>query len=140
MDSENGYWTVTYSNTKDASDTLQHIYSKSSFNLSSDNISIAVCPVGSKNEIGPYAFKGCTNISSITIFPGIVKIGTEAFMMRTAPSMSGFNNKSESELAKVTTIVFKGTKSQWEQITKGDNWKTGSKITTISCLDGDIKA
>ena len=63
-------------------------------------------------------FKDCDNIRSVTICKNIKTIGAEAF--------SGCSN--------LTTINYEGSKSQWNSITKGENWDNGVEYT-VNCQD-----
>jgi hypothetical protein len=38
----------------------------------------------------------------------------------------------------LNSIIFKGTKTQWEAIEKGANWNFGVPATVVHCSDGDV--
>ena len=72
--------------------------------------------------ISGYAFRHCTNLASITIPAGVTSIGASAFALCRA-SLS---------------ITFDGTMEQWNTIKKDDDWKGGTSIPTVTCLDGIV--
>lgn len=68
-------------------------------------------------------FCGCSSLESATIPNSVQKIGQAAF--------SGCTNLNE--------IIFKGTKAEWEAITKSANWDLDTPATMkIICTDGII--
>jgi len=75
--------------------------------------------------IGSYAFTGCRYMTSITLPKTLKKLGEGAF----------------NSCSSLKTIVFEGTKSQWEAIVKpldGYPWHTSSGLQKVQCSDGDI--
>ena len=76
--------------------------------LSSINIPDSV------TSIGNYAFKECSSLASITIPVSVTRIGVKAF----------------NECTNLANIYYKGTKEQWNAITKDTNWNTsmGSNV------------
>lgn len=80
-------------------------------------------------DIGDYAFNGCEALTNITLPESLIKIGIEAFWQCRA----------------LETITFKGTKEQWLNIEKGDDWNVeynGSDSTPlpfiVHCSDGKL--
>ena len=78
----------------------------------------------SKNltSIGDGAFGGCLNLQEVVMYPKVNYIGTVAF--KSCP--------------RDFSIDFKGTKEQWNNIDKREDWKDNS-WTTVHCTDGDIQ-
>ena len=72
--------------------------------------------------IGDYAFKDCTNLTSITIPSSVTSIGYYAF---------GY-------CSKLQTINFGGTYTQWYSMSKGVNWNQNTPTITVYCTDGNI--
>ena len=68
------------------------------------------------------AFKGCSSITTIHIPASVASIGGYAF-----------NNCTS-----LTSINFKGTKEQWNAISKGDNWNSNVPAIVVHCSDGDV--
>lgn len=78
--------------------------------------------IGNKvTNIGYGAFQNCSGLTSITIPQSVTKIGDYSF--------NGCN---------LTSIIFEGTKAEWNAIEKESDWdmRTGDYI--IHCIDGDI--
>ena len=73
-------------------------------------------------SIGMSAFWGCSSLKSITIGNNVVSIGSSAFC----------------NCDQLNVITYRGTKKQWNTIHKAENWKNGSVIKIIHCIDGDI--
>ena len=73
-------------------------------------------------KINQYAFSGCTGLTSVTIGNGVTSIGNYAFYNCTG----------------LTSITFKGTKAQWNAISKGEYWAYHVPATEIVCKDGTI--
>lgn len=74
-------------------------------------------------SIGDYAFYGCTSLASVTIGNGVTSIGNGAF----------------SNCVNLWSIIYHGTKAQWNAISKGSSWNYNiASYCTIHCTDGDI--
>ncbi len=76
----------------------------------------------SVTSIGKESFAFNTGITSITIPTSVTSIGDYAFC----------------DCRGITTIYYKGTKAQWDAISKGNNWDYNIKGVTIKCLDGSM--
>ena len=76
----------------------------------------------SLTRIGKGAFAGCSGLTSVTIPNSVTEIEKRAFA-----GCSG-----------LTSIIFQGTREQWKNVNKGDDWdvKTGDYV--IHCSDGDV--
>ena len=42
------------------------------------------------------------------------------------------------ECSRLTSIIYRGSKAQWEALSKGRNWNEDSGYFTIHCTDGDL--
>lgn len=73
-------------------------------------------------KINQYAFCDCTGLTSVTIGNGVTSIGNYAFYNCTG----------------LTSITFKGTKAQWNAISKGDYWNNNVPATQVGCKDGTV--
>ena len=71
-------------------------------------------------SICDYAFDGCSGLTSVTIPGGVTSIGDWAF----------------SDCWSLTDMTYRGTYSQWQSISKGDSWNSGTEYT-LHCDDGD---
>ena len=67
------------------------------------------------------AFNGCKSLISMTIPNSVKSIGKRAF----------------KGCAKLKEIVYEGTKTQWNEIEKRENWQ--ESIERIKCIDGIIE-
>ncbi len=74
-------------------------------------------------SVEEWAFGGCDGLVSVTISNSFTSISDYVF--------SGCNN--------LTSIKFKGTKEQWDTVSKRPNWNYNTGNYTIHCTDGDIE-
>ena len=91
------------------------------------------------------AFEGCNSLTNIKIPFNVDTIGEYAFascsqladiiIETTKLSWIGYGAFCDTA---ATSITFKGTMSQWENITKEDGWNDFSALTQIICSDGTI--
>ena len=72
--------------------------------------------------IGDCAFSSCISLTSITIPDSVTSIGSSAFVSCNS----------------LTNIVFNGMMSQWNDISKGNNWKRFVPATYVQCSDGQV--
>jgi len=73
-------------------------------------------------SIEDYAFDSCTSLTSVTIPEGVTSIGKFTFYSCT----------------KLEDITYKGTKAEWNSISKGSSWHLMCPTITVHCTDGDI--
>ena len=85
-------------------------------------LSSIVIPDG-VTDIGYQAFLGCDKLTSVTIPSSVISIGSEVF----------------SYCKKLKEITYKSTKEDWNKIVRQRDWDSHSSISTIHCVDGDIK-
>ncbi len=100
----------------------------------------------SVTSIGDSAFENCRNLTSITIPDSVTSIGDSAFencdnlTSITIPnSVTSIGNYAFYHCDNLTSITFKGTKAQWNAITKDTRWDAYTGNYIIHCSDGDIK-
>jgi len=72
--------------------------------------------------IPAYAFKSRTGLTSVTIGNGVTSIGRVAFW-----NCSG-----------LARINYRGTKAQWNAISKGSSWNSKTGYYIVYCTDGTI--
>ena len=97
-------------------------------------------------SIGGYdAFGRCSGLTSITIPEGVTSIGNATFELCssladiTIPnSVTNIGSQAFLCCSSLANINFKGTKEQWNSISKGSLWNLESSIKTITCTDGVI--
>ena len=77
----------------------------------------------SVTEIGDWAFFSCNSLTSITLPEGLTYIGWHAFLGNDA----------------LTAIDYHGTKEQWQQIKKDDEWNDSPNIQVVRCRDGVLR-
>lgn len=93
----------------------------SNASFSNSDITSAIISNGVK-IIENNAFSGCSELINIEIPNTITSIGYNIFSYTT----------------KLTNITYKGTKAQWNAITKDNDWNKSSSVATITCTDGTI--
>lgn len=76
---------------------------------------ISITTPDSVTSIGEWAFSDCLSLESVTIGNGVTSIGIQAF----------------SSCKYLANIYYKGTKEQWNAITKGNGWNNsmGSNVS-----------
>ncbi len=96
-------------------------------------------------NIGEYAFYGCERLTSITVPHGItgIEFGTfancDALMNITIPDrVTNIGKYAFYGCKSLTDIIFIGTKAQWKQIEKGEDWDTGTGDYVVHCVDGNL--
>ncbi len=99
----------------------------------------------SVTSIDEYAFRGCTGLTSVTIPDSVTSIDMSTFSGCTAltsitipNSVTRIGYGAFYGCAGLTNITFNGTIAQWNAISKGTNWNSGTGNYTIHCTDGDI--
>ena len=68
------------------------------------------------------AFQYCSGLTSITIPDSVKSIGKLAFYV----------------CSNLASITYKGTKSQWESVSKGTDWNSSTGSYKIYCNDGTL--
>ena len=132
------------------------------------NLTSMILP-GSIKSIGDGAFANCVNLTSVAIGNDVTSIGVAAFYKclnletivvpdnTTTISKGAFedcraltNILLGSRITsidkymlrncyKLTYIEFNGTISQWNTISKGDEWNKNIPATHVHCIDGDVE-
>ena len=94
---------------------------------------------GSVTSIGGGAFEGCTGLESITIPDSVTSIDKSAFSyckslasITIPDSVTSIGSSAFSDCESLTKIIFKGTKEQWDAITKGSFWDSSAGSNTSS--------
>ena len=96
-------------------------------------------------SINNVAFKGCTGLTNITIHDGVTKIGNGAFegctgltSITIGNSVTSIGGYAFEDCTGLTSITFKGTKAQWNAISKDPDWDYKTGNYTVCCTDGYI--
>ena len=93
-------------------------------------------------EIGEYAFCYCDALSSIAISGQVEVVPTGLFegcLMLSSVSLPASIQKIEPAFygcEALSEIVFAGSKSSWDALEKEADWKEGSALQYVSCIDG----
>lgn len=87
-----------------------------------DNLKNVSIP-DSVKKIDEYAFQGCKSMTEITLPNSVTRIEDGIFY----------------NCSKLTSITFKGTKEEWNGISKSNNWNLGSSVQKVICTDGEIE-
>ena len=77
----------------------------------------------SVTEIGFHAFEDCYSLTSITSPDSMTEVGWDAFSGNDA----------------LTAIDYHGTKEQWQQIKKHEEWNDSPNIQVVRCRDGILR-
>ena len=92
----------------------------------------------SVTSIGNYAFYGCSRLTSITIPEGVTSIGNSAFYKCTGlksiiipESVTFIGQDAFYNCISLKTINYTGTQVQWNAISKGTSWKSGTTVNVI---------
>ena len=96
--------------------------------------------------ITEWAFKGCTNLTSVTIPDSVTSIGARAFSgcsgltsITIPDSVTSIGARAFSGCSGLTSITFNGTIVQWNDISKGINWKLNvPSACNVVCTDGTV--
>ena len=95
--------------------------------------------------IPSYAFYGCDSIESVIIPDSVTSIGQSAFSrcsgltsVTIPDSVTSIEQAAFQGCSGLTSINFEGTKAQWNEISKGTNWDSGTGSYKIYCTDGTI--
>ena len=96
-------------------------------------------------SIGKYAFYNCTGLSEITIPDGVTSIGDYAFYNCTELSeitipeaVTSIGNYAFYNCTGLTTINYNGTIDQWWEISFGGAWNYNTGNYSIVCTDGTL--
>ena len=131
-------------------------YSSSSGVLLSDHGETALlCPEGKQGEfvapsglkkVEESAFYNCIKLTSVTLPEGCVSIGDRAFMFASSlvslvlpASLTSIGESAFDSCSRLTSITFAGTKAQWNEIEKGEDWNCDTPEITVTCHDGELK-
>ena len=87
-----------------------------------DNLKNVSIP-DSVKKIDEFAFQGCKSMTEITLPNSVTRIEDGIFY----------------DCSKFTSITFKGTKEEWNGISKSNNWNVGSSVQKVICTDGEIE-
>ncbi len=93
------------------------------------------------------AFGYCNRLTSVAIPASVVEIGSRAFI--SCSKLSSVTLAEESKLvnisyqvflscADLSSLCYGGTKAQWNEIKKGDNWDQNTPDYTVYCIDGEV--
>ncbi len=110
-----------------------------------DNLVTELVIPDTVTEIKDYAFYNCESITSVTIPDTVTAVGNYAFYdcasltSITIPnSVTSIGENAFSNCDHLVEIIFDGTMSQWNDVSKGEGWNNGVPATKIICLNGEI--
>ena len=99
----------------------------------------------SVTEISPYAFSGCSGLTSVEIPDSVTSIGRGAFQscrgltsVIIPACVTSIDQNVFYWCTNLTDITFDGTVAQWNAITKGSEWNTDVPATKVVCSDGTV--
>ena len=95
--------------------------------------------------IGSLSFNDCYYLQSIVIGNNVTSIGSGAFTdcegltsIEIPNSVTYIGNSAFVRCSSLTTITFNGTKTEWDAVTKGTDWKFNVPATVVNCTDGNV--
>ena len=103
-----------------------------------------IITVSSKYGITTLGYQLCgIGMTELTLEEGIERIQgieycTNLTTLHLPASLKTIDNYGLSRNANLKDVYYAGTKSQWNQITLGNNYKSGSLFEVIHCSDGDL--
>ena len=99
----------------------------------------------SVTSIGNSAFSGCSNLTSITMSKSVTSIGAYAFYdcssltrITIPDSVTSIGPYAFCDCSSLTRITFNGTKAQWNAISIGSHWRSGTRTSIVYCTDGKV--
>lgn len=102
-------------------------------------------PLSAKG-IGEKVFEGCTSLQSVNIPDGVTKLGFKVFSKCTSlstitipASVKTLGQLAFEQCTSLQNIVYQGTKSEWEYITKDASWNQDVPCRVVHCIDGDVE-
>lgn len=94
---------------------------------------------------GNSTFNGCTSLNNVVVPEGVTHLPNSVFYncdaLTNLTLPSTLTNIVQTALARcnnLTELTFNGTMAQWNSVTKGSGWMSGTPLATIHCSDGDI--
>ena len=104
-----------------------------------------VGPEGLKS-ISEKAFYDVKGLTSVTLPEGFLTIGDDAFMfcdrltsLSLPSSITSIGGGALEHCSALTNIAYAGSKAQWQNLEKGEDWNFGTPTITVTCNDGEIQ-
>ena len=97
-------------------------------------------------SIAGWTFSDCKSFKSIQLPTGLTSIGENAFQMCTSLKSIQLPKRLQSigewafrGCTSLENITFGGTREQWEEIWKGEDWHKDIPAKVVHCTDGEIE-
>lgn len=90
-------------------------------------------------SIGNEAFKDCENLTDVRIPDSVTSIDMATFVdCSKLESVTSIGNMAFTNCGNLKTVIYDGTKAEWNNETKDTDWDSSTGTYTIKCTNGNL--